>query len=790
MLSATSDFIKSIKAHAILPGWGWLPKPNLVKAVCETEKYKTLQSVTSGDLPPYPHQKELIDSIEAHLGSSTNEALMIGYQTPTGSGKTFSFLLLQHHLRKNFPDTVVIMGAPSTLISRAVHEMEGQHESNYWSMFLTENGEYQVLRPFSSMKNVRRERKKWQGCVAEDDEQFRGKKSNANADEIKKRDPTITQQFYQAESARTKAGDAVPNVIMADIFAIRKLMQELDEPFVHEKIKMPKWLRKQNMVLFIDEPNMGIFNDDIQSCMQEILTRKPFVTVLASATLGDWNTIPAWWRGSPGRLQIISSSPFEQPCLKLLRTDEEVMRTHEMTPLDLCKTPEELKDTMSQLNHRQHAAIMRYFTKEQIFKLTDAIPNALPDLSMAVLRENHLLPLLHSPHDDMLTRLEKDKTGEKYTKFRNVLSKTGMSLIAAFDPYKTAMELCGYKTQEEYFEAKHTMQSKVRNAIAAEAKRLKALEKASKSKRRGDDDGYEEDEPSTTHVKIGRAEMTISELEEIMHDNDIDTMLFLENGIVINTSSANRTARQLFQRAVLSLPEKMLDASTKRPAIHCLVTDYSGIFGIDCAGIRRVIILDDLAKFLSQDDIIQATGRVRRDGQILVMSTATAAKLLAFPDHDWTHMATQTITNKLSQMPQSSIQEQRLILRDLHSMSFAGVTYTPDELVFKIFLDMVSHLEFKQFVRPWTDGLFDSNWDFKDIPKYMQMFQKKKSHPTFISPPAALIYMYNVLDFDLVSMQGWIRENAAPDELKMYRKFLEFIEESSDEEDSGSEPEK
>jgi hypothetical protein len=786
MLSATSDFIKSIKAHAILPGWGWIPKPNLVKAVCETEKYQILQNVASGALPAYPHQKELIESISAHLGSSTRESLMIGYQTPTGSGKTFSFLLLQHHLKKNFPDTVVIMGAPSTLISRAVHEMEGQRESNYWSMFLAENGEYQVLRPYSSMKNVRREKTKWQGCVAEDDEQFKGKKTNGNADEIRRRDPTLTQQFYQAETARTKAGDSVPNVILADIFAIRKLMQELDEPVAHEKIKMPKWLRKENMVLFIDEPNMGIFNPEIQSCMQEILIRKPFVTILASATLGDWGTIPAWWRGSPGQLQIISSSPFEQPCLKLLRTDEEVMRTHELTPLDLCQTPDELKVTMSQLNPRQHAAIMRYFTKGQIVKLTDAVPDA----QIAVLRENHLLPLLHNPHADMLTRLEKDKTGEQYTKIRNVLSKTGMSLVAAFDPYKTAMELCGYKTQEEYFEAKHTMQSKVRNAIAAEAKRLKALEKASKSKRRGDDDGYDEEEPSTTRVKIGRAELTISELEEIMHDNDIDTMLFLENGIVINTSSANRTARQLFQRAVLSLPEKMLDASTKRPAIHCLVTDYSGIFGIDCAGIRRVIILDDLAKFLSQDDIIQATGRVRRDGQIMVMSTVTAAKLLAFPDHDWTHLATQTITNKLSQMPQSSIQEQRLILRELHAQSFAGVIYTPDELVFKVFLNMASRPECKQCVRSWTNGVFDCNWDFKDIAKYMQMFQKQKSHPTFMDPLAALIYMYNVLDFDLVSMQGWIRENATPDELKAYRKFLEFIEESSDEEDSGSEPEK
>jgi hypothetical protein len=786
MFSTNEEFIKSIKSHAILPGWGWIPRPRLVKAVCETEKYQILQSVKNKTLPPYPHQRELLDGISTHLGSSTQEALMIGYQTPTGSGKTFSFLLLQDHLKKNFPDTTVIMAAPSSLISRAVHEMEGQRESNYWSMFLTDNGEYKVLRPYSSMKNVHRERTKWQGCVAEDDKQFMGKKSGDKGDETKRRDPTLTQQFYQANTARVKAGDSVPNVILADIFAVCKLMQELDEPIPHETIKMPTWLRKQNMVLFIDEPNMGIFNPEILACMQEILRRKPFITVLASATLGDWDTIPAWWRGSPGKLQIITSSPYEQPCLKLLRAEAEVQRIHQLTPLDLCQTPDEVQLTVTGLNTRQQAAVMRYFTKAQIAMLTD-MSESTP---LATLRENHLLPELQHPHDNILARLGKDKTGELFARTRNILSKTGMTLVAALDPYKTAMELCGYKTQEEYFNAKHAMQSKARNAISAEAKRLKALEKASKSKRRSDEDRLDDDDMATTRVKIGRTELTVSEIEEIMHDNDIDTLLFLENGIVINTSSANRTARQLFQRAVLSLPEKMLDAATKRPAIHCLVTDYSGIFGIDCAGIRRVVILDDLASFLSQDDIIQATGRVRREGEILVMSTTMAAKLLAFPNHDWTSATNQAIAQILTQMPQSSITEQKAILRDLHARSFAGVVYSLPELVFKIFLHLASQTDFKNALRPWKDGVFDSNWDFAAVDKFLQMFQKQKSHPQFMDPMCALIYIYNVLNFDIVSMQTWLKQNATPEELKAYRKFLEFVEEESSDSESETEPKK
>jgi len=781
------NFIKSIKTNATMSQWEWRAKSELIKAVRETDKHRILADVMAGQLPPYPHQQELITRVSSHLAKpASTPGLNISYQTPTGSGKTSSLLLLQDHLRKNFPDVVLVMGAPATLLARAIPEMEAQHESNYWTMFQIENGEFKVVRPKSSMLNVRREKKKWQGIIKEDDDSFTGKKSTTRPNENKERDPTITQQMWQANQHRARAHDPVPNVILADIFAIRKMLQELAKPvqlvMPNQKGEpdhptLPGWLRRDNMVLFLDEPNMGIFNPDIQTCIQDILVLKPNVCVLASATLGDWATIPEWWQGTPGELHIISSSPFEQPCLELLNANLDIRRIHKMTPIDLTRSAEELGAMFTQLNTRQRATIARYFSREQIAALTRA--NKL--LPLAELREYYLLPFIAAEQQtDAYKKLQPDLAGEQCARLRNCLNKSGMTLVAALNPFKTAMDLCGFKTEEDYFKAKHDMQSLARNTISAEQKRQKAVERAAKSKHRDEDAYSDEDEDSVVRVKIGRVELTATEMEDITHDNDIDTLIFLANGIVVSAQGANRTARKLFQRAVLSLPESLLETSTKRPPIHCLITDYSGIFGIDCAGIKRVIIMDDLAELLTPDDIVQATGRVRREGQILVLNPSTAAKLLGFQQHDWNNILTHTINNILTTRPYTTTPEQKTILKELRCQSFAGVVYTPEELVFKVFLNMTSRPDFKVLAKPWSSGIFN-NCDFDDIDKFMRMFQTQKQLPTIINPLSALCYMYNVMDFDLVGVQNWLKTNSTTDELRAYSKFMEFVEEPSDE---------
>ncbi len=794
MTTTQEKFITSIKLNATMPSWGWRARSELTKAVRETDKHRILSDVMAGRLPPYHHQQELMTMVAEHLTKPPHESLNISYQTPTGSGKTSSLLLLQDHLRKTFPDAILVMGAPVTLLSRAIPEMEAQPESNYWTMFQIDNGDFRVVRPNSSMLNVRREKKKWQGIIKEDDDSFTGKKTSVRPNENKERHTTVTQQMWQANQQRARAHDPVPNVILADIFAIRQMLQELVQPvqlvMPNEKGEpdrptLPGWLRRDNMVLFLDEPNMGIMNPEILQCIQDILALKPNVTILASATLGDWQTIPEWWRGAPGKLHIISSSPFEQPCLELLNANLDVRRIHKMTPIDLAKSVDELRSTMTELNTRQRATVARYFSRDQIIALTGADSN----LPLAELRENYLLPFLATEHQtDITKKLKSDIVGESCTKLRTCLNKSGMTLVAALNPFQTAMDLCGFKTEEDYFKAKHDMQSLARNTISAEQKRQKAVERAAKSKHHDEDAYSDDDENRVTRVKVGRVELTASEMEDIMHDNDIDTLIFLAHGIVVSAQGANRTARKLFQRAVLSLPEALLETATKRPAIHCLVTDYSGIFGIDCAGIKRVIIMEDLAELLTPDDIVQATGRVRREGQILVLNPSIAAKLLGFEQHDWYHATTHAINQILTTRPQVTALDQKAILRELRAMSFAGVVYTPEELVFKIFLNMTTRPDYKQSVKPWSSGIFDCSWNFQETDKFMKMMHIYKKMDTDMQSGmdtlSALCYMYNVLEFDLAEMHAWLNKNSTPEELRAYSKFMEFVEEPSDEEDA------
>lgn len=800
MASTVQDkFIASIKLNATMPSWCWQARSELTKAVRETDKHRILTDIMAGKLPLYTHQAELLTKITEHLnqsGSKNSENLNISYQTPTGSGKTSSLLLLQNHLRKNFPHIILIMGAPTTLLSRAIPEMEAQHESNYWTMFQAENGEFRVMRPNSSMLNVRREKKKWQGIIKENDENYTGKKHIIKPNENLDRHPTVTQQIWQANQQRARVYDPIPNVILADIFTIRKMLQELADPI---KLNMPndkgtppdnptfpEWLNRDNIVLFLDEPNMGIINPDIQTCIRDILALKPIITVLASATLGDWQIIPEWWRGSPGKLHIISSSPFEQPCLEMLNANLDVQRIHKMTPIDLTKTSTELVTTFIHLNTRQRATVARYFSPDKISALT----GANKDLPLAELRERHLIPFLATAeqHKEIITKLQPDLLGEPCTKLRNCLNKLGMTLVASLNPFQTAMVLCGFKSEEHYFKAKHDMQSLARNTISAEQKRKKAVERAAKSKHR-DEDAYSDDEDDRiTRVKIGRVELTATEMEDIMHDNDIDTLIFLAHGIVVSSQGANRTARKLFQRAVLSLPESLLETSTKRPPIHTLVTDYSGIFGIDCAGIKRVVIMEDLGVLLTSDDIVQATGRVRREGQILVLNPATAAKLLGFEKHDWNQTTTQIIGQFLTTKPSITTQDQKAILRELCGKSFAGIVYTPEELVFKVFLQIASSVDFKTFIKQWADGAFNFDWDFTEIDKFMRMLQNQ--HRQLTNPQielrTVLCYMYNALDFDLISMQTWLKQNSSPDELRTCATFIDFIEEETSGSDSES----
>jgi len=68
----------------------------------------------------------------------------------------------------------------------------------------------------------------------------------------------------------------------------------------------------------------------------------------------------------------------------------------------------------------------------------------------------------------------------------------------------------------------------------------------------------------------------------------------------------------------------------------------------------------------------------------------------------------------------------------------------------------------------------------------MCMLQHQTRPPTNIHTDmlSLLCYMYNILDFDLVSMQNWLKQNSTESELRNCAKFMDFVEEESSDEES------
>lgn len=103
----------------------------------------------------------------------------------------------------------------------------------------------------------------------------------------------------------TKGGR--PEVVIADVFATAALLAAVKTG----ELK-PFGLTKHNVVLYFDEPNMGLhLSKATADAAANIMRDAPVAAVLASATLPSWGALPSWWRGdgSPASRTVITQEP-------------------------------------------------------------------------------------------------------------------------------------------------------------------------------------------------------------------------------------------------------------------------------------------------------------------------------------------------------------------------------------------------------------------------------------------------------------------------------------------------
>ena len=726
----------------------------------ETTKFKTLKAVLDAkrdDAKPHAHQVQLIEMCIQHLEKHDDpmlKDLLIAYQAQTGSGKTFAFLLLAKEIVKRFKDVTIVMTAPRYLLYRAISECEAL-QLPYWNVAATsKQGDatnevyYTVKRPVSLKQqhataaddvdvpeeNVEDATQEEKRKAAEKRKQEKTKQAKSKG---KPYATTVTHQMWQSDRKSHNEGSPRPRVLLCDVIAAAKLFSELKNPHKpseHAPEVMPSWVNREKMVLFMDEPNFGILNERVLDCVRTVLSNKPGVTVLASATLGNWDTIPEWWQGSGGQLDVIrTGTDFEHAALGLNLFQDDLHRVHKISPLSLCESHDQVKENVEQLNQRQLDIVARYFSRKQRAELTGSE------------RRQDLMQLLANPPEDVLTVLPADKTGTSIKSLRDVLSATGLTFVAALNPSTFARRLCGV-SDDKFLNELNAVKAKMntaKNSVDAQ-KQEKDRANAKKGKlKEGEEKADERDKQTYTSEQVfGKVRVSNSDLASLKDNVDINAFVLLSYGILVITPESPDFMQELFQRSVLDLQEKML--KQRATGIHTIVTDYNGIFGIDCPAIFRVIIDEQIAELLEQDDLTQAIGRIRGDGDVVVMSAETACKMFAFPEVNIPRLVSVKVADALNTMPYESVDDQEKMVEVLTNTSFAGVFYTREEILFQILLELSERQDFYQLVGPWFSGLFaDDDNDFSKTGKFMRMFAARITQNRF--PLKCLDIMRNTL---------------------------------------------
>jgi hypothetical protein len=661
-------------------------------AAAESQHACTNKAGAPAGAPPmrYKHQEELLSLVGEHLAASAVSGggynkpgvppLRVVLSTPTGSGKTFTALMTSLQLlQPKHAGTILVYSVPTKQVLKRVGQECEAHAVVYWTA-ARDGSLYQVRRPYS----IRTKREKDQ----------KGSGSG-----------TMKQQlqacFDRGEAAndRNNSAPGVPTVIVADVYATAALCataaaEEVSSPF-----------HASRMVLYLDEPNMGIhMSSDALDVVRRIMAAAPHTAVLASATLAPWPELPAWWRGDasiPAKRVTLSQPPYDLPSSRLSLLDPAAGEMRAIAVTDLFPSHAAFAAAVSG-NDRLRVLLLRHLTPSQANALLAAADEEDTEASAAAgdgaggddaaltmaawaalqpdvrtARETLEAALLRigPVRFDALRRAWRDPPAKAAPALglRVALSSTGVTMIATLEPRRVALQLSGWRggageDNAEWDERVHNIKNRRRESSRVAAAAAKERERDAKRDKGGDEAGGSGPPPGG--AADGAAGMELRPGLVITHEEaaavDDDTLVMLSRGVAFACADGSEGAlvKRLYQQALLHVPE---DATRLRlPPIHALVVDYSSVYGTDCPAVDTLVLCDDLGAALTWEDHLQFLGRLRRDGRAVFLSARTLRAAAAA-----TTGADEALENALESLPRAAARLTTRVLRD--AAAAAGV---------------------------------------------------------------------------------------------------------------------
>lgn len=608
--------------------------------------------------PPmrYKHQEELLSLVDEHLSRSFGKGgafngdaqpLRVILSTPTGSGKTFTALMLSLHLlAPKHPGIILVYSVPTKQVLKRVGQECEAHNVVYWTA-AKDGDAYQVRRPYS----IRTKREKDLGS--------HGKGS-------------MKEQLDLVHARGKDANDrgaGTPSVIVADVHATAALLAACGDP---AQIERNSPFHASRLVLYLDEPNMGIhLSQPALEVVQDIMAKAPHTAVLASATLAPWAQLPLWWRGDPAQAAqrvTITQPPYDLPASRLTLLDGAAGEMRAVAITELFASHGDFMAAVTS-DPRTRILLLRHLSPAQANALLAAADadddttgssgaGAAPadDAAAATATWSALQPDVRTSRETLeaaLLRLSparyealRSSWRETPTRLeaglglRGAMSSTGVTMIATLEPRRTALELAGWHPSEggdggsDWAERVHAIKSKRRESSRVAAAAAKERERESKRATGGDENGA----PPDNGAGAGETQSLGVELRPglvITHEEadqlDDDTLVMLSRGVSFACADGSEgpLVRRLYQQALLHVPEDV--TRLRLPPIHALVVDYSSVYGTDCPAVDTLVLCDDLGTALTFEDNQQFLGRLRRDGKAIFLSAHTLRSAVLGP---------------------------------------------------------------------------------------------------------------------------------------------------------------
>ena len=630
--------------------------PRVRAAAAEQQHACTNKGGPPPGAPPmrYKHQEEILSLVDGHLTASSVKGggtrssappLRCILSTPTGSGKTFTALLLSLQLlAPKHPGCILVYSVPTKQVLKRVGQECEAHAAVYWTAS-REGDAFQVRRPYS----IRTKRDKG------------APKGGAGSG-------TMAAQLADARARGTEANDrggGTPSLIIADVYAVAALCaaaaaEPRSSPF-----------HSSRLVLYLDEPNMGIhLSADAASVVKSICACAPHTVVLASATLAPWRALPPWWRGDaavPTTRVTISAPPVDLPASRLVLLDVASGEKRSVAITELFGSHAEFAAAIAG-DPRLRLLLLRHLSPSQANDLLAEgwAPPGCGGEAGAMEAWGALQPDVRTSRETLeacLLRLGPERYASLRSKWREppvklgadaaeqglhcAVSKTGVTMVATLEPRLRALQLAGWTPAggtPAWAEQLHAM--KARRKAGARMAAAAAKEREREDKKGATGNAREEGDRSGASASAqgggggdggrdGAAGLELRPGLVVTHEEassaDDDTLVMLSRGVAFAAADGceGPLVKRLYQQALLHVPE---EATLRRlPPIHALVVDYSSVYGTDCPAVDTLVLCDDLGSALAWDDAQQFLGRLRRDGAAVFTSARTLRSAAAGP---------------------------------------------------------------------------------------------------------------------------------------------------------------